>query len=464
VAAALPPALRGLGVDTRLLLPGFPGFLDAFHGITDVARLRTPFATERVRVGLAALPNTDRLAYLVDHPAFFDRLGSPYARPDGLDWPDNHRRFGLFSWIAAELARGADPNWPVDVLHCHDWHTGLAPAYLSVNPPTSGHVPIVYTVHNLAYRGIFPGAFFADLALPPEAFSVNGVEFFGQVAFMKGGLFYSDHLTTVSPTYAHEIQTPAFGWGFDGLLRSRADQLTGILNGVDREIWDPRHDAILPQSYTSQDVLGGKRAAKMAMQRRLGLEPRPDVPLFGAVTRLTHQKGFDLLLACLPDIIAGGSQLAVLGSGDRALESGLMAAQESYNGQVGVEIGYDEDLSHLIIGGSDLILMPSRFEPCGLTQLYALRYGTLPLVHRVGGLADTVVDATSVSLADDTATGFAFDDESPQGLISAVARAGALFHERPMWLRMVLRAMAQDFSWQAAARKYCAVYDELRHS
>jgi len=464
VAAALPPALGGLGIDTRLLLPGFPGFLDAFHGITDVARLRTPFAAERVRIGLARLPRSERFAYLVDHPAFYDRPGSPYANLDGFDWPDNHRRFGLFSWVAAELARGADPNWRVDVLHCHDWHTGLTPAYLSVSPPASGPLPIVYTIHNLAYRGIFPGAFFADLALPPEAFSIDGIEFFGQIAFMKAGLFYSDHLTTVSPTYAREIQTPAFGWGLDGLLRSRADRLTGILNGVDPEVWDPRHDAILPQSYANKDVAGGKRAAKTAVQRRLGLETLEDVPLFGAVTRLTHQKGFDLLAACLPDIVAGGSQVAILGSGDRDLEFGFAMAQQTYKGQVAVEIGYDEDLSHLIIGGSDLILMPSRFEPCGLTQLYALRYGTLPLVRRVGGLSDTVVDATSVSLAEDTATGFAFDDESPQGLVSAVARAVALFHERPMWLRMMRRAMAQDFSWQAAARKYCAVYDELRHS
>ncbi len=278
---------------------------------------------------------------------------------------------------------------------------------------------------------------------------------------MKTGLFYSDQLTTVSPTYAREIQTPAFGWGLDGLLRSRAGRLTGILNGVDPQVWDSRHDMILPRCYDSEDVAAGKRAAKAELQRRLGLDPREDAPLFGAVTRLTPQKGFDLLSACLPDVIAGGSQVAILGSGDRDLEDGFAMAQQTYRGQVGVEIGYDEALSHLIIGGSDVILMPSRFEPCGLTQLYALRYGTLPLVHRVGGLADTVVDATSLSLADDTATGFAFDDESPQGLMSAVTRAAALFRERQLWLRMMRRAMAQDFTWQAAARKYRAVYDEL---
>jgi starch synthase len=456
VAAALPPALAAIGVDTRLVLPGFPGFLDAFAGLSDVVRLRTPFATERVRVGLARLPGTERLAYLVDHPPFYDRAGGPYAAPDGQDWPDNHRRFGLFSWVAAQLARGADPGWLPDVLHCHDWHCGLAPAYLAAFPART--VPAVYTVHNLAYRGIFPAPLFADLALPPEFFSIDGVEFFGQLSFMKGGLFYSDRLTTVSPTYAREIQTPAFGWGLDGLLRSRAGVLTGILNGVDPQVWDPRDDAVLPRSYGTGDVLSGKRAAKAVLQRRLGLDQHDDVPLFGAVTRLTPQKGFDLLLDCLPDFVGDGYQLVILGSGDRDLENGFAQAAVAYRGQLGVEIGYDEELSHLIIGGSDVIVMPSRFEPCGLTQLYALRYGTLPLVRRVGGLADTVIDATSVSLAEDRATGFAFDAETPQALMSALRRAAVLFRERKLWLQMMRRAMAQDFSWTAAARPYLDVY------
>jgi starch synthase len=444
-----------------LLLPGFAGFLDAFPGLTDIARLRTPFTVERVRIGLARLPGTERLTYLVDHPAFYDRPGSPYASPDGRDWPDNHRRFGLFSWVAAELARGADPNWRPDILHCNDWHSGLAPAYLTAYPPMAGHIPSIYTIHNLAYQGVFPATSVADLGLPPEYYSIYGVEFFGQLSFVKAGLVYADRLITVSPTYAREIQTPAFGSGLDGLLRSRADVLTGILNGVDPQVWDPRHDPILPRAYGSEDVRSGKRAAKAALQRRLGLDQREDSPLFGAVTRLTPQKGFDLLVACLPDAIAGGYQLAILGSGDRDLEQDLATAEEAHRGQLAVGIGYDENLSHLIIGGADVLLMPSRFEPCGLTQLYALRYGTLPLVRRVGGLADTVVDATSVTLAEDRATGFALDDNSPQALLSAIRRAAALFGERDIWQRMMRRAMAQDFSWDAAAHAYLAVYREL---
>ena len=462
VAAALPPALIAEGIDVRLLLPGFRGFLDAFPGITDIARLTTPFATERVRVCLTRLPGSESLAYFVDHPAFYDRPGNPYAGPDSSDWPDNHRRFGLFGWIAAELARGADPGWRPDILHGHDWHTGLAPAYLAARPPAAGHVPTVFTVHNLAYRGPFPGTIFPELALPPEFFSIDGVEFFGTVSFIKAGLFYSDRLTTVSPTYAREIQTPAFGWGLDGLLRARNNVLTGILNGVDPRFWDPRHDKNLPQTYCTEDAAAGKRAAKAVLQRRLGLEPGDGGPLHGAVSRLTPQKGLDLVLAGLPDLVTGGGQLALLGSGDDDLEQAFRAAAEQYRGRVGVAIGYDESLAHLIIGGSDVILVPSRFEPCGLTQLYALRYGALPLVRRIGGLADTVVDATATSLAEGVATGFAFDDDSPSALMSAIGRATELFREREIWQRMMRRAMTRDFSWAAAARLYAGVYRTLR--
>src|SRR5713226_4003951 len=297
VAAALPPALTELGVDTRLLLPGFPGFLDAFPGITDVARLRTPFTSERVRVALTRLPGTERLAYLVDQPAYYDRPGNPYANVDGSDWPDNHRRFGLFSWVAAEIARGADQNWTPDILHAHDWHAGLAPAYLAALPPAAGHIPTVFTIHNLAYQGLFPAALFSELALPPGFFSMEGVEFNGLVSFIKAGLFYADRLTTVSPTYAREIQTPDFGCGLDGLLRSRADILTGILNGVDPKVWSPAHDPALPRGYDVDDAPAGKMAAKAALERHFGLARQARAPLFGAVTRLTPQKGLDMLLA-----------------------------------------------------------------------------------------------------------------------------------------------------------------------
>ncbi len=463
VAAALPPALTALGVDTRLLLPGFTGFLDAFAPIGEVVRLRTPFAAERVRIGLAELPGGHGLAYLVDHPAFYDRAGGPYAGPDGREWPDNHRRFSLLGWAAAALARGADPNWRPDIVHGHDWHAGLAPAYLAAERPAApSRVATLFTIHNLAYGGVFPMSAFADLALPSAFLSIYGVEFYGNLSFMKAGLYYSDRLATVSPTYAREIQTPAFGWGLDGLLRGRADVLTGILNGVDPQIWDPRHDPVLPQAYGEGDAPAGKRAAKAALQRRLGLDQSAVAPLFGAVSRLAPQKGLDLVLAALPGLLAAGGQLALLGAGDADLESGFAAAGAAHPGRVAVEIGYDESLSHLVIGGADVILVPSRFEPCGLTQLYALSYGALPLVRRVGGLADTVVDADAASLADGTATGFAFDEDNPRALIRAIERAVVLYREPEVWRRMVRRAMTRNFSWDTAARRYLRLYEELR--
>ena len=458
VMAALPPALGALGTDVRLVLPGFTAFLDAFAP-TEIVRLRTPFAAERVRIARAVPPGSPVAAYLVDYPAFYDRPGTPYQAPDGSDWPDNHRRFALLGWAAAALAQGADPEWRPDLLHGHDWHAGLAAAYLRAQ---GAAMPSVFTVHNLAYQGYFPSPFFADLALPPGFFATDGVEFYGGLAFLKAGLFYADRLTTVSPTYASEIQTPAFGWGLDGLLRSRAGDLSGILNGVDPAIWAPENDRYLPVPYSAdEDDLADKTEAKEALARRFDLDPDEGGPLFGAVTRLTPQKGLDLLLAALPGLIAAGGRLVLLGSGDAALEAGFRAAERTWPGRVGVEIGYDETLSHLIVGGSDSILVPSRFEPCGLTQLYALRYGSPPVVRRTGGLADTVVDANAVTLADGTATGFAFDDETPEALLNAVQRAVELYGDRAAWRRLMRRAMTRDFSWAASARQYQALYREL---
>ena len=457
VIAALPPALAAQGVDVRLVLPGFPGFLDAF-ALSETIRLRTPFVAGRVRVALARLPGSGLAAYIVDHPAFYDRPGNPYAAPDGSDWPDNHRRFALLGWVAAALGRGADPQWRPDIMHCHDWHAGLAPAYLRAG---GGGVPSVFTVHNLAFGGFFPAARFADLALPASFFSIDGVEFYGGVSLMKAGLFYADRVTTVSPTYAGEIQTPAFGMGFDGLLRARAAVLTGILNGVDPRIWAPENDPLLPQRYGVDDAAAGKAAAKAALEQRFGLVHDPDAPLFGAVTRLTAQKGCDLLLAALPGLVALGGRLVLLGSGEAALEAGFTAAAETYSGRVGVALGYDEAQSHLIIAGSDSILVPSRFEPCGLTQLYALRYGTLPLVRHTGGLVDTVVDANAVTLAEGIATGFAFDEDTADALLEALQRATALYHDPSSWRRTMRQAMTRDFSWEAAARQYGALYREL---
>jgi starch synthase len=458
VMAGLPPALIACGIDARLVLPGFAGFVDGFE-LGQSIRLRTPFAVERVRIARALVPGSGVEAYIIDHPAFYDRPGNPYSAPDGGDWPDNHRRFALLGWVAAALAHGADPNWRPDIVHCHDWHAGLAPAYLRAD---GDRAPSVFTVHNLAYQGFFPAGLFADLALPASFFAIDGVEFYGGLSFLKAGLFYADRLTTVSPTYASEIQTPAFGWGLDGLLRARADVLNGILNGVDPAVWSPENDALLPRGYSARDAAAGKAAAKAALSQRFALAAEGGGLLFGAVTRLTGQKGMDLLLAAVPGLINLGARLVLLGSGDGHLEAGFAAAAETYRGRVGVVLGYDEELSHLIMAGSDSIVVPSRFEPCGLTQLYALRYGALPLVRRTGGLADTVVDANALTLADGSATGFAFDAETPESLIAALGRASALYADRASWQRVMHQAMTRDFSWEAAARRYLALYRELQ--
>lgn len=456
VVAALPPALLEEGVDARLCLPGFPQLLDAFS-LSDAVRLATPFAAERVRVAIAALPGSNVGAYLVDHPAFYDRPGGPYGGPDGRDWPDNHRRFGLLSWVAAALGQGADPSWRPDVVQAHDWHAGLAPAYLrAAGSPT----PSIFTIHNLAYQGYFAAGIFPELSLPGSFFSIDGVEFFGGLSFLKAGLFYADRLTTVSPTYAREIQTPEFGEGLEGLLRARGESLTGILNGVDPRYWDPEHDDAIPVAYGVDGAEAGKAAAKAELRRRLGLDDRPG-PLFGVVSRLTPQKGLDLLLAALPDLVASGGQLALLGGGDHDLEAGFRDAATAQRGAIGAEIGYDERLSRLVIAGADCVVVPSRFEPCGLTQLYALRYGALPLVRRTGGLADTVVEATPARLADGTATGFTFDAPTPEALAATLEWAAAVYANRPHWRQMMRQAMTRDFSWAQSARRYVSLYREL---
>jgi len=455
VVAALPPALLEQGVDTRLCLPGFPALLDAFH-LTDAVRLQTPFAIERVRVALATVPGSKIAAYLVDHPAFYDRPGGPYGGADGRDWPDNHRRFGLLSWVAAALGRGADPNWRPDIVQAHDWHAGLTPAYLKAEgSPT----PSIFTVHNLAYQGFFAAGIFPELSLPASFYAIDGVEFYGGLSFLKAALFYADRLTTVSPTYAREIQTAEFGEGLNGLLLSRGDALTGILNGVDPRYWDPEHDEAIPVPYGIDTADAGKAAAKAELRKRFHLDEATG-PVFGVVSRLTPQKGLDLLHAALPGL-PSGAQLVLLGSGDGDLETGFAEAADARRGTVGVELGYDERLARLIIAGSDCMVLPSRFEPCGLTQLYALRYGTLPLVRRTGGLADTVVDATPAHLRDKTATGFTFDPAMPEALAATFDRATASYANRARWRQMRREAMTRDFSWARAARQYVELYREL---
>jgi starch synthase len=397
--------------------------------------------------------------WLVDAPHLYARKdGGPYLGPNGHDWPDNHLRFGALSWVGAELAMGRLGTWKPDLVHLHDWQSALTAAYLHLEP--EGAPPTLFTIHNLAFQGLFHPDSWKPLRLPVSVMTPDGLEYWNNLSFLKAGVQWATHLSTVSPTYAREILTPEEGMGFDGLLRARAHQLTGIVNGIDEGLWNPTSDPHVASPYSARR-LAAKAPNKAALQREFGLDTRSDVPLFCVVSRLTTQKGLDLLLAALPRLLDRGAQLAVLGTGDRALEDGMRRAAEANPGQVAAMIGYDEPLSHRMQAGSDAILVPSRFEPCGLTQLYGLRYGTLPVVARVGGLADTVIDANEAALRDGVATGFQFSPITAGLLGDAIERACDLFAEPLAWQRAQKRAMTRDVGWGVAAGTYAALYRRL---
>lgn len=459
VVAALPPALQRAGSDVRLLLPGMPPMLDALAHPKRVADLGSVFGAGRVQLVEGRLPGSALTAYVIDAPLLYRRGAGPYHDAQGAEWPDNLQRFGLLGWLAAQLgAGGLDPRWAPEIVHAHDWHAAMACAYLRAH----GHVGArsVFTVHNLAYQGLFPLEDRAQLGLSARFMSPAGLEYHGQLSFMKAGLKFADRITTVSPTYAREIATAEFGCGLDGVIRGRAADVRGILNGIDPSVWDPARDPALGQNY---DIAQreGKIACKRALQREFGLAVQDSAPVLLALSRLTSQKGLDLLLGALPALLEMGVQLVVQGTGEPTLESAFRMAAAAHPGQVAVNIGYDEVRAHRLMAGADMIVVPSRFEPCGLTQLYGLRYGTLPLVRRVGGLADTVVDATPQSLADGTATGFAFDHADPAELAAALRRAMAVWMQPAVWRQMTDTAMAQDFSWQGPAREYASLYEEV---
>ena len=459
VAAALPAAQARAALQARVLVPGFPALVAGVAGQQLVAELAPPFAGEPVRLFRGTLPDSGVIAYVIHAPGLYDRPGNPYADAQHREYPDNYRRFALLGWVAACMAQGLDPDWSPQILHCHDWHAGLAPAYLRAACEASGRhlAGSVITVHNLAYQGVFPGAIFPELGLPPSYFAVEGAEFHGQLSFLKAGLHFADKITTVSPTYAREIQGAEQGCGLDGLLRARAADLQGILNGVDDAVWNPATDALLPAPY-AVNAREGKSACKAGLQRACGLKQDPDALLFCVVSRLTEQKGLHLVLAALPEIVRRGGQLALLGAGEPAFEQAFRAAALADPESVAVRIGYDEQYAHTLIAGSDVIFVPSRFEPCGLTQLYGLKYGTLPLVRRVGGLADTVRDTSLENLDDDSATGFVFDDFSADGIGAAIRRAYALWARPDDWLRVQLCAMQQQFGWDASSAEFSALY------
>ena len=443
VVGALPAALAPLGVRIRTLLPGYPEVMRALTGGEAVWRDDDLFGGP-ARAIAASAAGLDLL--VLDAPHLFDRPGSIYLGPDRADWPDNPRRFAALSWAAAEIAGGALPGWRPHVLHGHDWQAGLAAVYLRDRHP-GAPVGIVTTIHNVAFQGLAPAHLLDGLRLPASGMTSEGFEYWGRIGALKAGLVWADAITTVSPTYAEELLTPAFGMGLDGMLRARQGDLTGILNGIDLDAWTPPFDA--PP---------GKARPKADLRAAMGLGPA-DGPLCVVVSRLTAQKGLDLLLDALPRLLAGGGQLALLGTGERALEEAFEAA--AGHADVAVRIGYDEALARQLVAGGDAILVPSRFEPCGLTQLYGLRFGTIPLVARTGGLADTVIPATPAGLWAGVATGLQVAPDDAGALARGLDRLCALYRDADAWTRMQRNAMRHPVGWDRSARDYAALYERL---
>lgn len=465
VAGALPRELARMGHQVRLVLPRYGTIDGAAHGLKEWGRLAVPTAAGVVSavVDEGRLPGSDAAVFTIGHDPLFARQGL-YGEA-GADYPDNLERFALFCRATMELllAFAKVSRWTPDVLHAHDWQAALSVVYLKslyASRPEFKNLSSLFTVHNLGYQGPFPAPVFPKTGLGPELFTPKTLEFFGQVNLLKGGLVLADLLTTVSPTYSREIQTPEHGFGLDGVLRERKDRLTGVVNGIDVEVWNPATDPHVPARYSASD-LAGKRRCKEELQRELALPVR-DVPLLAVISRFTSQKGLDLVAAALPELMWLDVQVALLGTGDPALELQFQSFHMRYPGKLGVRIGFDDVLAHAIEAGADLFLMPSRYEPCGLSQLYSLRYGTVPIVRKTGGLADTVVAYTPRTAADGSATGFAFQEATPEALLTTILLALRVYANRTEWEALMQAGMATDVSWAKSATAYTALYRRLQ--
>jgi starch synthase len=458
VIGALPCALERLGHKVSVVLPFYREARNAGQPIQETGwTLRVPVGAQVVEghVGRSGLPGSEVAVYLIDQPGYFDR-DQLYQGPDGRDFPDSAERFASFARAALETVRRLEVR--AEVLHCHDWQTGLVPVDLEeFYRPHLGPIGTLLTVHNLAYQGAFEASTLARAGI-----NRRQIESHGRVNYLRAGLFAADMISTVSPTYAREIQTPEYGCGLDGLLRSRRDDLKGIVNGIDTALWSPSREPMLAARYDLTNYATGKAACKAALQRRLSLPERPDVPLFAQVGRLDPQKGWDLLLGVADDLLSGEVQLVVLGEGQPRYHERLDWLADRHPGKLRVVLDFSNVLAHQIEAGADVFLMPSLYEPCGLNQLYSQAHGTVPVVRATGGLADTVVDATPERLADGTATGIVFRDPTPQALRGAIARALSLWKDRAAWNRLVENGMRADWSWDRSAREYVTLYDQVR--
>ena len=460
VSGSLPAALRELDADVRILIPGYPAVLNQLIDSQYLCSVEQLPVVGRADLVMGYMPDTGVPVIAIDCPSLYERDGGPYINSKGFDWEDNPIRFGVLSKVAAILAAADSPliDWIPDIVHCNDWQSGLTPAYMKLSHLS--HAKSVLSVHNLAFQGCYDASLVEKLSLPRSSFQTNGLEYYGQLSFLKAGVFYADTLSTVSPTYAEEIQTAEYGFGMQGLLDLRGHEIHGILNGIDINEWNPETDPHLAKNYSNKRITG-KKTVKEALQKQFGLQIDAVAPLLGVVSRLTYQKGLDLLLEIAPELINQGCQIVLLGSGETFLENNFKALAEQHPAKVAVTIGYNEPLSHQIMAGVDMFIMPSRFEPCGLNQLYGLRYGTPPVVTQTGGLADSVTDTNHETLGNHTATGFTMTDVSANALLAAIRRALGCYSDAKVWRDIQRNAMNTDVSWKLSAQAYLDLYTKV---
>ena len=456
VSAALPAALREVGIDVRLVVPAYPQALNRAPNLRVVARLGGVPGCGEGRLLEAVLQGGRVPIWLVDYPTLYNRDGGLYQSYDGLDWPDNAQRFAALNSTALAIADGLVDNWRPHLIHAHDWHAGLLPLLLAAR--TKPRPATIFTIHNLAYQGLFDAQEFKRLDLPSAQFP--NLEFYGQISFLKAGICGADAITTVSPTYAREILTPEYGCGLEGLLKTKAKIISGILNGADYSVWDPRSDPDLVAHYSPRSM-AGKLACKHAIQAELNLDADDDAPLMAFMSRLVHQKMPDVVLEALPGLIEDGMQFALVAEGETAYGKAFEHLVERYKGRVGTRYGYGEAVGHRLLAGADMLAHPARFEPCGLVPMYALRYGTLPIVRNSGGMADSVVNATAETIQNGTATGFSFDQPTRDEFEACVRRALGFYRQPIVWRKMQASAMAQDFGWQRSAAEYARLYHSV---
>jgi len=460
VSGALPIALNDLKCDIRIILPAFPQVLNNLGKTKTISRIYIPGIVGNINLLEGKLPKTNIKVLAIDYSAAFDREGGPYLDSEGKPWQDNAERFALFSKAVCKVALNqANIKWQPEIVHCNDWQTGLIPAILRLSQPAQilgPYIPSIFTIHNLAYQGLFPRETFVALGLPTELWGYSALEFHNQMSLIKGGLVFADRITTVSPKYALEIQDKEMGYGLEGLLRHRRTQLLGILNGIDDRVWNPATDPLIEANYDHRDTRN-KLLNKHHLQNYYGLAQSNNL-LLGFIGRLVEQKGIDLIIELIPKLKQLSAQLVILGSGENTFETQLKTLENKYPDVFKVKIGYDETLAHKIEAGIDAFLMPSKFEPCGLNQMYSLRYGSIPIVTNVGGLSDSVVNVTENTLKSNTATGFVFDKPDADELLKTVHRAVNLYKKPEQWASVVKTGMNKHFDWQASAQQYLKLY------